>query len=602
MLDASGDPFYRWFPDGPLNTCYNAVDRHVEQRPRRAGGLIYDSPVTGRSARSPTPNCTTRSPASPAPCAALGVEKGDRVVIYMPMVPEAVVGHARLRAAGRGALGRVRRLRAERAGHADRRRRAVVISASCGIEVSRVIEYKPMLDRAIELAANKPERASFCSARRPPPRSASGDVDWNDAMAAADAGRCVSVAGDRSALHPLHVRHHRPAEGRRPRQRRHAVALPGAWANIYDIDPGDVCWAASDIGWVVGHSYIVYAPLFIGATTVLYEGKPVGTPDAGAFWRVISDHGVKSLFTAPTAFRAIKKEDPKGAQMSDYDISSLQVSVLGRRADRPRDVSLGQRPARVPVIDHWWQTETGWAIAANCMGIEPLPVKAGSPTVPVPGYDVKVLDEEGNEVPAGTEGAVAIRLPLPPGRCRPCGRTTSATSSSYLTRYPGLLRHRRRRLHRRGRLRLRDGPHRRRHQRRGPPALDRRDGGGHRRAPRRGRVRRHRCRRRAQGPGAPRLRRAQGRGRPGPRGRSAPNWYSGCATRSGRWPRFARSTSSRVCPRPGPGRSCGAPCAALPPGVTSPCPRPSTTRPSSTRCARCCGTRRSDPYGREVAR
>ncbi len=439
VLDRSNPPFYRWFPDGELNTCFNAVDRHVEEGRGDQAALIYDSPVTDTI----TSLTFTELRDQVARCAgalrALGVERGDRVVIYMPMVPEAVV--AMLASARIGAVHSVvfggfaaheLALRVEDA------QPKVVVSASCGIEVKRVLEYKPLLDAAIAESSHKPEH---CLILQRPEAAASlqtpRDVDWAEALSRATPADCVPVA----ATDPLYVLYTSGTTGRPKGVVRdnggHAVALRWSMANVYDTHPGEVFWAASDVGWVVGHSYIVYAPLLAGCTTVLYEGKPVGTPDAGAYWRVIAQHGVKTLFTAPTGFRAVKREDPEGKLIGGYDLSGFRYLFLaGERLD-PETYKWASEHLGVPVVDHWWQTETGWPIVANLMGMDPLPIKAGSPTVPVPGYDVRVLDATDQEVPAGTEGAIMIRTPLPPGALSTLWRNDENFVQTYLSRVPG---------------------------------------------------------------------------------------------------------------------------------------------------------------------
>ncbi len=439
VLDPSNPPFFRWFVGGQLNTCHNALDRHVASGRAEQVALVYDSPVTGTVVRRTYRELRDEVAQFAGVLDGLGVRKGDTVIIYMPMVPEAVV--AMLACARIGAVhsvvfgGFAPSELAIRIDHAEPK---VVVSASCGIEVERVIEYKPMLDLAMEQATHKPERCVIL--QRPMARAdlvAGRDIDWHDAMARAAPAHCVTV----DATDPLYILYTSGTTGMPKGVVRdnggHAVALQWSLPNIYGVGPGDVFWAASDVGWVVGHSYIVYGPLLTGCTTVLYEGKPVGTPDPGAFWRVVSDHGVNVLFTAPTAFRAIKKEDPKGEYLSRYDIASLRhLFLAGERLDtdtyRWATELLG-----IPVVDHWWQTETGWPIAANCVGIEALPMKPGSPTRAVPGYDVRILDEAGDEVAAEVSGAITIRLPLPPGCLPTLYKDDERFVQSYLTRYDG---------------------------------------------------------------------------------------------------------------------------------------------------------------------
>ncbi len=439
VLDRSNPPFFRWFPDGELNTCFNAVDRHVEEGRGGQAALIYDSPVTGTIATLTFAELRDQVARCAGALRDLGVGRGDRVVIYMPMVPEAVV--AMLACARLGAVHSVvfggfaaheLALRIEDA------QPKVVVTASCGIEVKRVIEYKPLLDAAIDESSHKPEH---CLILQRPQAVASlrapRDVEWAEALARATPADCVPVA----ATDPLYVLYTSGTTGRPKGVVRdnggHAVALRWSMTNVYDTHPGEVFWAASDVGWVVGHSYIVYAPLLAGCTTVLYEGKPVGTPDAGAYWRVIAQHGVKTLFTAPTGFRAVKREDPEGTLIGDYDLSRFRYLFLaGERLD-PETYKWASEHVKVPVIDHWWQTETGWPIVANLMGMDPMPIKAGSPTLPVPGYDVRVLDATGQEVPAGTEGAIMIRTPLPPGTLSTLWRNDENYIQTYLSRVPG---------------------------------------------------------------------------------------------------------------------------------------------------------------------
>lgn len=439
-LDASGAPFYRWFGDGTLNTCYNALDRHVAAGHGDRPALIYDSPVTGTKRRYSYAELTDEVAKFAGVLVDLGVGRGDRVVIYMPMVPEAVV--AMLACARIGAIHSVvfggfapKELAAR---IADARPR-VLVCASCGIEPSRVVEYKPAVDEAVAATAPgaRPERVVVLQRPQAEAKMAARDVDWDQAMARTGPVGCIDLA----ATDELYVLYTSGTTGRVKGVVRdnggHAVALAWSMANIYDIGPGDVWWAASDVGWVVGHSYIVYAPLLVGATTVLYEGKPVGTPDAGAFWRLIAEHKVKALFTAPTALRAVKKDDPQLAEVAKYDLSSLRtIFTAGERLD-PQTFHWAGDGLGVPVVDNWWQTETGWPIAANPRGMEPLPIKPGSPTVPMPGYDVRVLDEQGNEVPTGAHGAVCVKLPLPPGTLTTQWRNDEQYRSSYLAQHPG---------------------------------------------------------------------------------------------------------------------------------------------------------------------
>jgi propionyl-CoA synthetase len=439
VLDASNPPFYRWFPDGTLNTCFNAVDRHVRDGRGEAAALIYDSPVTGTGRTYTYGELLDRVARFAGVLRGLGVDQGDRVIIYLPMIPEAAI--AMLACARIGAIHSVvfgGFAAPELATRIDDAAPKVVVSASCGLEASRVIEYKPILDRAIGLAARKPEHCVILQRPQAAAALTAGrDLDWAQAEAAAEPADCVPV----KATDPLYILYTSGTTARPKGVVRdnggHAVALRWTMDNLYDTGPGEVFWAASDVGWVVGHSYIVYAPLLTGCTTVLYEGKPVGTPDAGAFWRVVAEHRVKALFTAPTAFRAIKKEDPDGALARKYDLSHFSYLFLaGERLD-PETYSWAGDLLGIPVIDHWWQTETGWAIAADLMGLDAMPTKPGSPTMPVPGYDVRILDAEGNEAKAGQTGEIAVRLPLPPGCLPTLWQDDERYVASYLSAHPG---------------------------------------------------------------------------------------------------------------------------------------------------------------------
>jgi propionyl-CoA synthetase len=439
VLDDSNKPFYRWFVGGQLNTCYNALDLHIDNGRGDQPALIYDSPVTDKIKTFSYRQLRDKVATFAGVLAAQGVGKGDRVIIYMPMVPQALV--AMLACARLGAVhsvvfgGFAANELAVRINDAQPK---VIVSASCGIEVKRVIPYKPLLDEAIQLARHKPQKCIIVQRPMEQAELISGrDLDWKEAMAAAKPHECVPVA----ATDPLYILYTSGTTGEPKGVVRdnggHVVALKWTMKNIYGVDPGDIYWAASDVGWVVGHSYIVYAPLFNGNTTVLYEGKPVGTPDAGAFWRVISQHKVKAMFTAPTAFRAIKKEDPNGEFIKKYDLSAFKTLFLaGERCD-PDTLQWAENHLGVPVIDHWWQTETGWAICADCIGIEQLPVKPGSPTKPAPGMDVRVVDEQNEEVKRGDIGALVIKLPLPPGTFPTLWNADQRFIDSYLSEFPG---------------------------------------------------------------------------------------------------------------------------------------------------------------------
>ncbi|MGE4362330.1 propionyl-CoA synthetase [Mycolicibacterium austroafricanum] len=439
ILDDSNPPFYRWFPDAELNTCANALDRHVDAGRGDQPALVYDSAVTDTKRTYTYAELLEATARFAGALRKLGVGKGDRVVIYMPMIPEAVI--AMLACARLGAVHSVvfgGFAPHELAVRIDDVRPTVIVSASCGIEPGRVVEYKPMLDAAVGMVEHPPRHCVVVQRDRHRCDLVEGrDLEWADVMAGAEPVDPVPVA----ATDPLYVLYTSGTTGKPKGIVRdnggHAVALLWSMRHIYDIEPGDVFWAASDVGWVVGHSYIVYAPLLLGATTVLYEGKPVGTPDPGAFWRVASEHGVKALFTAPTAIRAIRKEDPEGKYVGDYDLSGLKYLFLaGERLD-PDTYHWASEKLGIPVIDHWWQTETGWAIAANPMGTEALPLKAGSPTVPMPGYDVRILHDHGHECETGQEGAICIRLPLPPGTLPTLWNADDRYQASYLTEHPG---------------------------------------------------------------------------------------------------------------------------------------------------------------------
>ncbi|MEM1112686.1 MAG: propionyl-CoA synthetase [Pseudomonadota bacterium] len=438
-LDSSNPPFYRWFPDGVTNACYNALDIHVEQGRGDALALIYDSPVTDTRQRFSYGELLERVSTFAGMLAREGVEKGDRVIIYMPMVPEALV--AMLACARLGAVHSVvfgGFASNELAVRIDDARPRVIVAASCGIEPNRLVPYKPLLDDAVELAEHKPERCIVLQrdqlrADLHPGR----DLDWHEALRGVAGVGCTPVA----ANDPLYILYTSGTTGQPKGVVRDTggsiVALKWSMSKVYNVQPGDVYWAASDVGWVVGHSYIVYGPLFNGNTTLMYEGKPVGTPDPGAFWRVIADYDVKVLFTAPTAFRAIKKEDPEGKLLKDYDLSGLKALFLaGERCD-PDTLGWAQEKLQVPVIDHWWQTETGWPICANCLGIEALPVVPGSPARAVPGYDVQVLDEQGGRVEAGTIGSLVVKMPLPPGTFTTLWNAEQRYIDAYFSRYPG---------------------------------------------------------------------------------------------------------------------------------------------------------------------
>ncbi|MBM0237705.1 propionyl-CoA synthetase [Micromonospora sp. ATA32] len=439
ILDDSEPPFYRWFPDGELNTCHNALDRHVAAGRGEQPALIHDSPVTGTVRSYSYAELLDATARFAGALRRLGVGPGDRVLLYLAMVPEAVI--AMLACARIGAVHSVvfgGFAAHELAVRVDDARPKVVVATSCGIEVDRIVPYQPILAAALEEAEHVPEHCVIVQRPQHPAELTPGrDLTWDQALDGAEPADCVPVA----ATDPLYILYTSGTTGRPKGVVRdnggHAVALGWSMRNVFGVGPGEVFWAASDVGWVVGHSYIVYAPLLAGATTVLYEGKPVGTPDAGAFWRVIAEHRVAALFTAPTAIRAIRRQDPEGELIDGYDLSSLRTLFLaGERLDPDTWTWAGER-LKVPVVDNWWQTETGWPVAANPRGLEPLPLKPGSPSVPVPGYDIRVVDGRGEEVPAGTDGSIVIRLPLPPGCLPTLWNDDERYLRSYLSAFPG---------------------------------------------------------------------------------------------------------------------------------------------------------------------
>ncbi|MCU0817314.1 MAG: propionate-CoA ligase PrpE [Cypionkella sp.] len=438
-LNSTRAPLYEWFTDGMVNTCWNAVDRHVKAGRGKQPAIIHDSPVTGTKHVVTYAELQDRVSRLAGALRARGITKGDRVIIYMPMVPEAL--EAMLACARLGAIHSVvfgGFAAAELAVRIDDSQPKAIIAASCGIEPNRVVHYKPLLDGAIDLASHKPDFCVIFQREQEVAKLIEGrDLEWHSFQYGVEPAECVPVEGN----HPAYILYTSGTTGQpkgvvRPTAG-HLVALNWTMRAIYNCGVGDVFWAASDVGWVVGHSYICYAPLIAGCTTVVYEGKPVGTPDAGAFWRVISEHKVKSFFTAPTAIRAVKRDDREGALIGQYDLSHLQALYLaGERAD-PDTIQWAQEKLGIPVIDHWWQTETGYAIAANPLGLGLLPVKIGSPSVPMPGFDVQVLDEGGHPVAPGQLGAIAIKLPLPPGTLPTLWNAEARFRKSYLDHFPG---------------------------------------------------------------------------------------------------------------------------------------------------------------------
>ena len=439
VLDDSNKPFYRWFSGGEMNTCYNAVDYHIENGRGDQYAVIYDSPVTDTITKYTYNQFRDEVARFAGALAAQGVVKGDRVLIYMPMIPEALF--AMLACARIGAVHSVvfgGFASKELAVRIDDAKPKVIVSASCGIEVARIIAYKPLLDEAIEMAESKPER---CIIKQRPMEAAEmtdgRDLDWDEVMANAEPHDCVPVA----ATDPLYILYTSGTTGVPKGVVRdnggHMVALKWTMGAIYNVDAGDVYWAASDVGWVVGHSYIVYGPLLKGCTTIVFEGKPVGTPDAGVFWRVISEHKVKVMFTAPTAFRAIKREDPKAELMQNYDLSNFKALFLAGERTDPDTLKWAENSLNIPVIDHWWQTETGWAIAGNCLGLHHFPVKEGSPTKAAPGWDLHVVDENNSPVKSGEIGALVARLPMPPGTLPTLWNNDPGFLAAYMEEFPG---------------------------------------------------------------------------------------------------------------------------------------------------------------------
>ena len=438
-LDDSNSPFSKWFPDGKMNSCFNAVDRHVLAGRQEQTAIQYESPITGRSASMSYGELKKQTEKFAGMLIEQGLKKGDRVIIYMPMIKEAVIamlGCARIGVVHSVVFGGF--AAAELAKRINDCKPKLIVSASCGHEPNRLVLYKPLLDQAIQQSNYKPSKCIIYQRDAAKADLLGGrDIEWYEALASATPANPVAL----SANDPLYILYTSGTTGQPKGVVRdnggHAVALCWSMSNIYDVNPGEVFWAASDIGWVVGHSYIVYAPLFAGCTSILFEGKPVGTPDAGVFWSVIEKNNVKTLFTAPTAFRAIKRIDPEGSFIKKHDISSLKYLFLaGERAD-PDTISWAQKQLRVPIIDHWWQTETGWSICANPVGLDQLPIKIGSPSLPMPGFQIEVLDDSGNVLANNVLGSIVIKLPLPPSCLTTIWGSNNTFVEKYLARFPG---------------------------------------------------------------------------------------------------------------------------------------------------------------------
>ena len=438
-LDDSNSPFSKWFPDGKMNSCFNAVDRHVLAGRQEQTAIQYESPITGQSASMSYGELKKQTEKFAGMLIEQGLKKGDRVIIYMPMIVEAVIamlGCARIGVVHSVVFGGF--AAAELAKRINDCKPKLIVSASCGHEPNRLVHYKPLLDQAIQQSNYKPSKCIIYQRDAAKADLLGGrDIEWYEALASATPANPVAL----SANDPLYILYTSGTTGQPKGVVRdnggHAVALCWSMSNIYDVNPGEVFWAASDIGWVVGHSYIVYAPLFAGCTSILFEGKPVGTPDAGVFWSVIEKNNVKTLFTAPTAFRAIKRIDPKGSFIKKHDISSLKYLFLaGERAD-PDTILWAQEKLRVPIIDHWWQTETGWSICANPVGLDQLPIKIGSPSLPMPGFQIEVLDDSGNVLANNVLGSIVIKLPLPPSCLTTIWGSNNTFVEKYLARFPG---------------------------------------------------------------------------------------------------------------------------------------------------------------------